>query len=111
VKRNILCLKVLFVCNQGKDRSPTAAIIWKEELGDQTDFMGVYNEDHDHGEKLDWADLIIVMEQHQRKWIGENFPDIYLKKKILCLDIPDVYGYMKPDLVEVLKKKITSINK
>ena len=102
-------MKILFVCNMGMERSPSAARLWKELHTNETDFMGIYNEKFDHEKKLDWADLIVVMEPHQRKWIADNYPKIYLKKKILCIDVPDIYGFMKPDLVEVLKKKFRKL--
>ena len=46
------------------------------------------------------------MEQHQRKWISERFPKEYLKKKILCLEIPDVYGRGQEELKKELIKKV-----
>ncbi len=104
-------MKVLFVCNMGMHRSRTAAELWHNINADETDYMGIYNEKHDHKNKLSKADLIIVMEPEQRKWISENYPDIYLKKKILCLDIKDIYRYNQPELVELLWKKFKEIEK
>jgi predicted protein tyrosine phosphatase len=97
-------MKVLFVCNQGKDRSPTAAIVWEKKYGDDTDYIGIYNDEFNHKEKIKWAERVFVMEPHQRKWIADNFPKEYMRLKIECLDIPDMYGYMKNNLIDVLKK-------
>ena len=104
-------MKVLFVCNMGMNRSPTGARLWKELYNDQTDFAGIYIENNKLKEKLQWADLTIVMEPHQRKFIGERYPKEYLGKKILCLDIPDLYSKENPELIETLKIKFKEIKK
>ena len=93
----------------GKDRSPTCAKLWKTLYNDETEYMGIYNESYNHKKLISWADLIVVMEPHQRKWISEKFPEEYLKKKILCMDIPDNYHFMHPELIEVLKMKLARI--
>ena len=99
-------MKILFVCNQGENRSATAADIFKDRY--KTDFAGIYNKLPNKG-SLEWADIIIVMEEHQRAEISKKYPDQYLKKKILCLDIPDVYYYMQPELVKILEEKIKKL--
>ena len=47
---------------------------------------------------LDWADVIIVMEADHRAEIGRRYPRLYLKKKILSLDIPDMFMYGSHEL-------------
>ena len=42
------------------------------------------------------------MEEHQREEIAKRFPKI--KKKIICLDIPDIYFYNQPALINKLKE-------
>lgn len=101
-------MKVLFVCNMGMHRSPTGARLWHDLYNDETDFVGIYTENK-LKEKVQWADLIIVMEPHQRKFISERFPKEYLKKQILCLDIPDLYSKENPELIETLKIKLGEI--
>ena len=108
-------MKILFVCNQGKDRSPTCAKVWNtlfeenKSQNDETEFMGIYNESHNPEKMIKWSELIIVMEEHHRKWIADNHPKEYLKKKILCMDLPDTYYFMQPELIEILKKKFGRI--
>ena len=58
---------------------------------------------------LSWADLVIVMENFQRSEIAKRFPKQYLKKRILSLDIPDVYSYMQPELIERLNIKMNEV--
>jgi len=95
-------MKVLFVCNMGIHRSKTAANIFSDRF--ETQSAGIYTDISK--EKIDWADVIIVMEDHQRKMIGELFPSEYIQKRILCLDIPDIYNYKEPPLIRVLKLKV-----
>ena len=52
-----------------------------------------------------WADAIVVMEKQHRNKIRERFPKWYEKKPIVCLYIDDVYDYMQPELIAVLKEK------
>ena len=98
-------MKVLFICNQSIDRSPTAEEIFG--LKHETKSAGIYSEAKPvTSELLEWAELVFVIEQHQRKWISERFPKEYLKKKILCLEIPDVYGRGQEELKKELIKKV-----
>jgi len=75
-------MKVLFICNLGKYRSPTAAMLWAEMFGDETDSTGITRDENEVRVMLEWADVIYVMEDRQRAWIGKNYPQLYLKKKI-----------------------------
>ena len=97
-------MKVLFVCNQNENRSKTAEELFKNKF--DTRSAGLYNERPVNEEELSWSDVIVVMEEEQREEIGRRFPKLYLKKKIVSLDIPDVYHYGQPELVKVLKSKV-----
>ena len=88
----------LFVCNLGKYRSRTAANIFGGKYAGV--FVNLKKED------LEWADIVYVFEERQRSEIGKQFPTQYLKKRILNLDISDVYGYMDDKLVDVLRRKL-----
>lgn len=102
-------LNVIFICNQGINRSRTAAEIFKAKYN--TKYSGLFSENSITSEDLLWADIIFVMEDFQRKEISERFPVEYLRKKILCLDIPDIYQYMDEKLIKELKRKIKLLNK
>ena len=62
-------------------------------------------------ELLEWADAIVVMEKHHRNKIRKNYPDVYKRKPIVCLYIPDDYDFMQPDLIEILKMKFEDVYK
>lgn len=100
-------MKVLFICNQNKNRSKTAEEIFKDSF--KTKSAGLYNENPVSEKEISWADIIIVMEEDQRNEIAKRFPEHYIKKKILCLEIPDVYQHNQPELVNMLKSKVPAL--
>lgn len=99
-------MKILFICNQNQNRSKTAEEIFKGRF--KTKSAGLYNEKPVTKKELSWADMIVVMEDEQRKEIAQRFPDIYMQKQILSLGIPDVYHYNQPELIDVLKSKVNN---
>lgn len=100
-------MKVLFVCNQNLNRSKTAEELFKDRF--QTKSAGLYNEKPLTQKELSWADTIIVMENEQRSEIAKRFPRLYMQKRILSLDIPDLYYFNQPELIRTLKSKINKL--
>jgi len=100
-------MKVLFVCNQNLNRSKTAEEIFKGRF--ETKSAGLYNEKPVTTKNLSWADLIIVMENTQREEIAKRFPKQYMQKRILSLNIPDIYHYNEPELIEMLKLRMSEL--
>lgn len=56
-------------------------------------------------EQLDWADVVFVMERAHQARLAAQFGAHLRHKKIVCLDIPDRYAYMQPELVTLLERK------
>ena len=102
-------MKVLFVCNQNQNRSKTAEKIFKNRF--ETKSAGLHNTRPLTEKQLSWADVIIVMEDLQRSEISKRFPKQYMQKRILSLNIPDVYHYSQPELIETLKSKVDELIK
>jgi predicted protein tyrosine phosphatase len=100
-------MKVLFVCNQNMHRSKTAQEIFRDRF--ETKSAGIFNETPVTDSELDWADTIIVMEDAQRTEISKRFPKQYLRKQILSLNIPDVFHYNQPELIELLQAKMNEL--
>lgn len=98
------CMKVLFICNQNQNRSKTAEELFRDTF--TTRSAGLYNEHPVTENEIAWADVIAVMEDAQRTELAKRFPKLYLQKRIVSLDIPDVYRYQEPVLVEILKLKV-----
>lgn len=91
----------LFICNQGKNRSKTAAEMFRGN------YAGIYSEENPLTEELlQKAEIVYVFENKHREYIAEHFPIIYLKKKILNLNIPDIYKYNQKKLQKIIKKRM-----
>ena len=100
-------MKVLFICNQNQNRSKTAEEIFKGRF--QTKSAGLYNEEPVTAKQLSWADVVVVMEDAQRAEIAKRFPKQYMQKRILSIEVPDIYHYNQPELIEILKSKINEL--
>lgn len=100
-------MNVLFICNQNENRSKTAEKIFKDRF--KTKSAGLYNTKPVTEKQISWADTIIVMEEAQRSEIANRFPKQYMLKRILSLDVPDVYHYNQPELIKILKSKLDDV--
>ncbi len=100
-------MKILFICNQKKNRSKTAELLFQKRFDARS--AGLYNSNPVNEEDLHWADVIVVMEDAQRSEIGRRFPSAYLQKRIVSLDIPDIYRCNDPALVELLKQRMAEV--
>jgi predicted protein tyrosine phosphatase len=99
--------RILFVCTVNRMRSATAYEIYKDDARFDVDSAGtdrtaavVLEEWH-----LEWADAIVVMERYHRNAIRSRFPALYERKRIVCLYIEDIYDFMQPELVAILREK------
>jgi len=97
-------MNILFICNQNENRSKTAQELFKGRFN--TKSAGLYNQKPVTEKQLSWADTIIVMEDEQRTEIAKRFPKQYLQKRIISLDIPDVYSYNDSKLISTLNSKM-----
>ena len=57
-------------------------------------------------ERVEWAQLIFVMEKAQRSKLQRKFRPQLRGKRVVCLDIPDEYDYMAPALVSLLQARV-----
>lgn len=99
---------VLFICSQNRLRSPTAETIFSTRDGIEVSSAGL-NNDADTpltSETVEWADLIFVMEKTHRSKLQKKFRANLNGKRVICLDIPDEYDYMDPQLVRLLQVKV-----
>lgn len=100
-------MRVLFVCNQNLHRSKTAEEFFRNDF--ETRSAGLFNEQPITADQLAWADVVCVMEDFQREEIARRFPGLYLRKRILSLNIPDVYQYGQPELVALLRTRVSAL--
>ena len=99
---------VLFICSQNRLRSPTAEQVFADWPGIETSSAGL-NHDAENPvtpELLAWADLIFVMERAHRTRLSSRFQASLHGKRVVCLEIPDDYDYMDPDLVRLLEARV-----
>ena len=97
-------MKILFVCNQGMHRSKTAEELFKDKF--ETRSKGLYSEVPVAEDDLEWADVVVVMEDFQRTELGKRFPETYLKKQVISLDIPDMFHHNQPELIDLLENRL-----
>jgi len=101
-------VRVLFVCDQNRLRSPTAQSVYRDDPRLEVGSAGIGKDAvvPVTRELLEWADLVFVMEKRHRNVIRERFEDLYRTKRIVCLYIPDEYDFMDPVLVRLLTERV-----
>jgi len=100
--------RVLFVCSQNRLRSPTAEQVFADYPGVECSSAGT-NRDAKNPltpELVEWAEIIFVMEKEHRVKLRSKFGRYLANKRVICLEIPDEYEFMDPDLVRLLRAKV-----
>lgn len=99
---------ILFVCSQNKLRSPTAEQVFaaRDDLDVASAGLNHDAEQPLGAEQIEWAELIFVMEKAQRSKLQRKFRAQLRGKRVVCLDIPDEYEYMAPELVALLQARV-----
>jgi predicted protein tyrosine phosphatase len=99
---------VLVICSANRLRSPTA-----EQLFSSRDDVEVLSAGLDSGcgnpvttELVEWADIIFVMEKAHRNKLSKRFKASLKSRRVICLDIPDDYEFMDPELVRILQARV-----
>ncbi len=101
-------MRMLFICGRNRRRSPTAEQVFAAHRGVETASAGVGN-DSDvplSDELVEWADLIFVMEPAHRRKLAERHRAALKGARVICLDIPDDFAFMDPELVRLLKARV-----
>lgn len=100
--------RVLFVCGQNKLRSPTAEHVFASWPGVETASAGLKHEAEAQvcPELLAWADVIFVMERSHRAKLAQGFRKHLGGKRVICLEVPDKFSYMQPELVSLLEARV-----
>ena len=96
--------KLIFVCSRNRWRSPTAEKIFHGVKGIQARSAGT-----ETGARIKvtaghigWADIVFVMEKKHLRRLQEKFADELMNKRVFCLNIPDDFQFMQPELVTLL---------
>lgn len=100
--------KVLFICLQGLHRSRTAADMFSSWPNCETKSAGQLDNAPFplSQEDLEWATIIFTMEKPQKKKLLKKFKEILDGKRIICLDIPDIFDFGDEQLKRILDGKV-----
>ena len=101
-------VNVLFICGRNKRRSPTAELIIGKRAGVAADSAGV-RPDADvvvSLEQIQWAELIVLMENKYRRPLQSLFGRHLRDKRIVSVDIRDEYEFMQPELMALIEARV-----
>ena len=104
-------INVLFVCSRNQWRSPTGEQVWRRDRRVRARSAGT-SPSAQHPVSLvdiDWADVILVMEDKHKSRLAAAFRDALAHKRLHVLDIPDDYRFMDPELVALLTAPVAAI--
>ena len=101
--------KLLFVCSRNQWRSPTAEKVFDGLNGLQACSAGT-----EDGARIKvtaghigWADIVFVMEKKHLRRLQDKFPEELTDKRVVCLNIPDDYQFMQPELITLLQAAVS----
>lgn len=100
---------LLFICSRNQWRSPTAEALFKNHPAYNARSAGTSDKARIKvNEKLlTWANVIFVMERRHKQLLSQRFPLVLRDKTIIVLDIDDDYQFDDPELIEILKEKLS----
>ena len=98
---------ILFVCGRNQWRSPTAERIYRNDSRISVRSAGISEQSPHRISAADiaWADLILVMDEAYASAIRTQFRRAALPL-IKSLDIPDEYGFMDAELIELIRSGV-----
>lgn len=82
--------------------------MFRAEPGVETDSAGLAPDADTRltRDQVEWADTVFVMEKAHRVRLARAFASALRGKKVVCLDIPDTFDFMQPELVALLERKV-----
>lgn len=102
-------MRVLFVCTVNRLRSPTAETLFSAYPGIEAISAGTDSAAPRPltRELVASADVIFAMESHHRERIRKKFKQRPPDNRIITLNIPDEFERDQPELIALLKDKVT----
>lgn len=99
---------ILFICSRNQWRSPTAEQVYARDTRVHVRSAGTSPKARYtvNAKDIAWADLIFVMEHKHKDRLKAQFGRLLQYKKIIVLEIPDEYGYMDEELVELIEASV-----
>jgi predicted protein tyrosine phosphatase len=104
-------LRVLFLCSRNRRRSPTAEWLFSADAGLDVASAGLAPDAEEvvTPELLEWAELIVAMENGHRAQLQRRFSRHLRHARVVVLDIPDSYEFMDETLQTLLKARVTPL--
>lgn len=101
--------RLLFICSANKLRSPTAEQVFSEYPDVEATSAGLNHDAADPltAEHLEDIDIVFVMERTHRNKLSKKFKSHLKSAPVICLNIPDDFEYMQPELITLLKARVT----
>ena len=100
--------RVLFLCRYNQRRSATAERVFQKRrdldvrsAGTSPDALARVN-----ALMLEWADVVFTMDPQQRAALEQMFPGHPGLERVVCLDIPDRFTFLQPELVTLLEERV-----
>lgn len=102
-------MNLLFVCSRNRHRSPTAEVLFSGLHGHSALSAGTSPDAETliSLDLIDWADIVFAMEAVHRRRLYKRFAAALRSKRVIVLDIPDQFGYMDQELIDVLRAKVS----
>jgi predicted protein tyrosine phosphatase len=100
-------LRALFICHYNRKRSATAERLFGKDPALEVLSAGTSDEAmvQVNRRMLEWADIVFVMDDEQVQALGRMFPAHPALEQVVCLDIPDAYHFLDPELVAILQQR------
>ena len=100
--------RILFVCEGNLHRSPTAERLDSATPGIDARSAGLSDLARVRvtEELVAWADAAFVMEGRLRKMLRRRFPAELIDKTLVCLDVPDDFQFLQPELLTILAERL-----
>jgi predicted protein tyrosine phosphatase len=99
--------RVLFLCRHNRMRSPTAERIFSKRQDLEVRSAGTAPDAlvRVNAQMLDWADTIFVMDDQQHRSLRRRFPGHGALERLVCLEIPDEFTFLQPELIALLESR------
>ncbi len=100
---------LLFICSANRLRSPTAEQVFSQYPNVEARSAGLNQDAVDPlaPEHFDGVDIVFVMEKAHRNKLSKRFKSHLGKARVICLNIPDDFEFMQPELISLLKTRVT----
>jgi predicted protein tyrosine phosphatase len=100
--------RALFLCEGNLHRSPTAEAMYAHTPGLAVRSAGLSSLARVQvtEELLAWADVVFVMDRRLARTLQRRFPAVLDGEEVVCLNVPDNYQRMQPELQALLAERL-----